>query len=530
VGQAGVRGGGGGAASAAACRPVAAHVGHSPGPDQARARIVRQVLIESVTLSACGGVVGIGIAYVATRTLLAMDPPGIPRIEQAGLDTGMLVYTLVLSVATGVIFGLAPVTHLSRADLNGPLKQAGWTGTPGRTSQRFRDSLAAAQMAFSLVLLIGALLLIRSFIELRRIDLGFTPSDALTVRITLPLSAYAKDADAIRIIRILTRRLGDLPGVRSVGATRLLPLTGTIGNWSITQEGRPKRPGENPNGDWQVVTPGYFESMGIKLVRGRSFTDSDDENAPIVAVINETMAARYWPGEDVIGKRFRVSGPSAPWISIIGIVGHVRHNAPTERPRAEMYVPHAQWAAAGASTRRAMTFVIRTSRDPMGVLPFVREAARSVDPNLPLSEVRMLDQIVSDAVSQARFTTGLLGLFAGLALTLATVGIYGLISLFIIRRRREIGIRMALGARRIEIIGMVLARGLTLVAIGTVIGLAAAAGLTRLVVSLLYGVSPLDPLTFAVVPSLLVTVAIFACLIPASRAARVNPVEALRHD
>jgi predicted permease len=270
--------------------------------------------------------------------------------------------------------------------------------------------------------------------------------------------------------------------------------------------------------------------MGIKLVRGRSFTDSDDENAPIVAVINETMAARYWPGEDVIGKRFRVSGPSAPWISIIGIVGHVRHNAPTERPRAEMYVPHAQWAAAGASTRRAMTFVIRTSGDAMGVLPFVREAAQSVDPNLPLSEVRTLDQIVSDAVSQARFTTGLLGLFAGLALTLATVGIYGLISLFIIRRRREIGIRMALGARRSEIIGMVLARGLTLVAIGTVIGLAAAAGLTRLVVSLLYGVSPLDPLTFAVVPSLLVTVAIFACLIPAGRAARVNPVEALRHD
>jgi ABC-type antimicrobial peptide transport system permease subunit len=195
-----------------------------------------------------------------------------------------------------------------------------------------------------------------------------------------------------------------------------------------------------------------------------------------------------------------------------------------------MYVPHAQWGAAGASTRRAMTFVIRTSRDAIGVLPFVREAAHSVDPNLPLSEVRTLDQIVSDAVSQARFTTGLLGLFAGLALTLATVGIYGLISLFIIRRRREIGIRMALGARRIEIIGMVLARGLTLVAIGAVIGLAAAAGLTRLVVGLLYGVSPLDPLTFAVVPSLLVTVAIFACLIPAARAARVNPVEALRHD
>jgi predicted permease len=385
-------------------------------------------------------------------------------------------------------------------------------------------------MALSVVLLIGALLLIRSFVELRRIDLGFDPSHALTVRVTLPPTTYVKDADAIRVIRTLRRQLSALPAVQAVGATRLLPLTGTIGNWSITQEGRTKQPGENPNGDWQVVTPGYFESMRMKLVRGRFLAESDDENAPIVTVINGTMAARYWPGEDAVGKRFRIGVDKAPWITIVGIVGQVRHNALTEKPRAEMYVPHAQWGAAGASTRRAMTFVIRTAEDPLSVLPLVRDAVRSVDPSLPLSEVRTLDRIAADALSQARFTTWLLGLFAGLALTLAAIGIYGLVSLLISRRRREIGIRMALGARSIEILAMVVRRGMTLAAVGVAIGLLAAAGVTRVIASLLYGVTPFDPFTFVAVAAILACVALLACAVPAGRAARLNPITALRQE
>jgi putative ABC transport system permease protein len=495
-----------------------------------RARIVRQLLAESVTISACGGAVGLAIASLAMRTLIAIRPAGIPRIDQAGLDANVLVFTIVISVAAGVVFGLAPATELSRADLNRPLKDGGWSGTTGRASQRFRDSLVVTQMAFSVVLLVGALLLIRSLAGLQRIDLGFVPAGALTVRVTLPPNAYARDVDAIRAIRVLRQRLGDLPGVQAVGATRLLPQTGTIGNWSITQEGRPKQPGENPNGDWQVVTPGYFESMGIRLVRGRSFADTDDEHAPIVAVISETMAARYWPGEDPIGNRFRVGGPAVPWITVVGLVGHVRHNTLTELPRAEMYVPHAQWGAAGASTRLAMTFVIRTNGDPVAALPFVREAVHAIDSNLPLSEVRTLDRVTGAALSQARFTTGLLGLFAVLAVALAAVGIYGLISLLMKRRRREMGIRMALGARWTEIVQMVLMRGMALAAVGVAAGLASAAAMTRLVANLLYGVTPLDPVTFASVPCVLFGVALLACLIPAVRAARLDPVAALRHD
>ena len=495
-----------------------------------RTRIVRQLLTESVLLSACGGAVGIGVADAAMRALIAARPPGIPRIEQMELDTGVLLFAVAVSLATAVFFGVAPAVELSRGDLNAPLKESGWTGSVGRTSQRFRDALAVTQVALSVILLIGALLLIRSLVGLRGIDLGFRPDGAMTARMTLPMPTYAKDADAIGTVRTLRRRIADLADVQAVGATRLVPLTGTIGNWSITQEDRPRRPGENPNGDWQVVTPGYFEAMGIPLVRGRFLAESDDEHAPIVALISETMAAKYWPGEDAIGKRFRAGGVERPWISIVGVVGHVRHNTLTERPRAEMYVPHAQWGLAGGSTRRAMTFVIRTGADPLRVLPRVREAVRAIDPNLPISEVARLDQITADALSEARFTTALLGLFGALALTLATVGIYGVISLLVARRRREIGIRMALGARSTTILGMVVARGIALVGVGVILGLAAASALTRVIANLLFGVTPLDPVTFAAVPCVLSFVALLACVIPARRAARLNPMTALRQE
>lgn len=495
-----------------------------------RGRIVQQLLTESLLLSGFGGAVGLGMAYLGMRTLLVLRPSGIPRIEQAGLHEGVLAFTLLLAMATGVLFGVAPALELSRVDLNRALKESGRAGTIGRASRRFRDSLVVMQMGFSVVLLIGALLLVRSFLELRRIDLGFNPRNALTFRIVPSSTSYAQDSDVIRAMRTLRQRLIDLPGVQAVGATRLLPLTRTIGDWSITLEGRQKAPGENPNGDWQVVTPGYFESMGMKLARGRFFAETDNENAPTVAVVNETMATRYWPREDPIGKRFRVNRETYPWITIVGVVGQVRHNAITEKPRAEMYVPHAQWGAAGGDTPRGMTFVIRTAADPLGVLPHVRETVRSVDPNLPLAEVRTLNQVTADALSQARFTALLLSLFAGLALTLATIGIYGVMSLLVARRRREIGIRMALGARSGSVLGMVVARGMTLVAVGVAIGLVAAAGLTRVVVSLLYGVTPLDPMTFTAVPAILASAAILACLIPAGRAARLNPVITLREE
>ena len=495
-----------------------------------RARIVRQLLTESVLLSLIGGAAGIALAFAGMRILVATHPAGIPRVDDVGLDVIVLLFTLLLTVITGVVFGLSPALELSSPDLNRSLKEGGRTGTVGRARQRFRDSLAVAQMAFSVVLLIGAVLLVRSFVELRRIDLGFSRDQALTVRTTLALSSYPNDTTVIGFYRALRQRLSELPGVLAVGATRLLPLTGTIGDWSITLEGKPRAPGDNPNGDWQVATPGYFESMRMKLVRGRFFTDADNEAAPIVAVINETMAKRYWPSEDAIGKRFHIGTAERPWITIVGIVGQVRHNAVTETPRAEMYVPHAQWTAAGASAPRGMTFVLRTAGDPLAVLGYVRQTVRLMDPNLPLADVQTLARVADNSLSQARFTTMLLGLFAALALALATIGIYGVISLLVTRRRQEIGIRIALGARPGSILSMVVRRGMTLAGVGVLLGLAGALMMTRALTSLLYGVTRFDALTFTVAPGILASVALLACLIPAGRAATVDPVIALREE
>ena len=495
-----------------------------------RGRIVQQLLTESTLLALIGGALGVALAAAGMRILVALRPEGIPRVADVGLDAPVLAFTLGLAVLTGILFGLAPALELSRPDLNRSLKEGGRTGSVGRGRQRFRDGLAVSQMAFSVVLLIGATLLVRSFLELRRIDLGFTERNALTARVTLPSTSYGTNADVVAFVETLRQRLAQLPGVRSVGATRLLPLTGTIGDWSITLEGRERRPEENPNGDWQVVTPGYFETMGMRLVRGRFFEDTDGPDAPIAAVINETMARRYWPNEDAVGKRFHLGTNPRPWITVVGIVGQVRHNALTESARAEMYVPHGQWPAAGAGARREMTYVIATPGDPLGVLGYVRQAVRTLDPSLPISDVQTLDDVAAGALAQARFTTLLLGLFAALALSLAAIGIYGVIALLVARRQQEIGIRMALGARPGAILGMVLGRGLALAGVGLGAGLIAAALLTSVVSSMLYGVTRFDPVTFILVPLILATVALAACLVPAGRAARMDPVAALREE
>jgi putative ABC transport system permease protein len=384
-------------------------------------------------------------------------------------------------------------------------------------------------MAFSVVLLIGAMLLVRSFIAMQQIDLGFNSRDALTFRLALPPSSYPESKDVIAFARNFRQQVERLPGVRSVGATRLLPLTGTIGDWSITLEGRVTARGENPNGDWQVVTPGYFETMGMKLVRGRTITDADREDAPIVAVVNESMAKRYWAG-DPIGKRFHIGSNAQPWITVVGVIAPVHHNAVVETPRDEMYVPHAQWAAAGANTPRGLTFVARTTGDALALVPFIRQTVRSFDPNLPLSDVRTLQRVVDNSLSQPRFTTLLLGFFAALALALAMIGIYGVISLLVTRRRQEVGIRMALGATSRSILQMVVKRGMTLAAVGVIIGLVGAVWVTRALTSLLYGIGRFDPVTFATAPLILAAVALVACAIPAMRAAAMDPVSALREE
>jgi putative ABC transport system permease protein len=494
----------------------------------ARGQVVRLLLTESVVLALMSSIFGLALAWGATRLLVTLRPAGLPRVENVALDGSVLLATAAIAVFTGLLFGLAPALQLSRPSLTNVLKDGGRSGTAGKSRQLVRRSLVVLQMASSVVLALGAGLLIRSLVELNRIDLGFNPSHALSAQLQLPATDYPQPANVVAFYRQLLERVSSLPGVTQAGAVRILPLARQIGDWSIVIEGRPRVAGENPNGDFQTATPGYFEAMNIPLVRGRFITAADREDAPLVAVINDTMASRYWPGEDAIGKRFIMGTDPKPWLTIVGIVRTVRHNAIVEPPRAEMYVPHAQIAQQIGGTPRAMGVVIRTLGDPLALAGGLRDAVRALDRNLPVSDIRSMDEVTATALSQPRFTTLLLGLFAALALALAAIGIYGTVSLLVAERTQEMGIRMALGAERGTILRLILGQGMLLASIGLAAGVAGAMFLTRLLASLVYGVGTLDPITFIVVPSVLAVVAAVACLAPAQRAASVDPVLTLR--
>ena len=495
-----------------------------------RTRVVGQLLTESAVLSTTGAVLGLAVAVAGMKLLEWLRPAGLPRIDEVGLSIPALAFTAGLALLTGVLFGLAPALQLSHTDLTGVLKEGGRGGTAGRARQRFRRGLVVLEMAFSVVLVVGAGLLIRSFIALNQVDLGFDDRNILTLRTSLPSATYAADGDVIAFYQRVLDQIEQQPGVEQAAAVRILPLSGHIGDWSITIEGKPTQPGENPNGDWQVVTPGYFETMGIRLAKGRTFTEQDRADAPLVAIINQTMADRYWPGEEVLGKRFSLGAQQPAMVTIVGVTQAVRHEAVLETPRQEMYLVHSQFPREVQFAPRGMTLVIKTASDPRAMAGPVREIIRQIDPNLPVAEVRSLSQVTSDALSQPRFTALLLGIFAAVALVLAAVGIYGTISLLVAQRAHEIGIRMALGANRASILGMILSQGMGLAAAGVAAGLAAAALLTRVMERLIYGVGRLDPVTFGLVPLVLGAVALAACATPARRAAALDPVETLRRE
>jgi putative ABC transport system permease protein len=496
----------------------------------ARRHLIGQLLLDSALLAALGGLVGFALARGGLQILTTLRPANLPRIENVGLDGSVLLFTTALSIVTGLLFGLVPALQLSRPDLVETLKDGGRGGTAGRSRHAIRRALVIGQLAFSVVLVVGAGLLIRSLFALQRIDLGFNPASVLTAQIQLPATDYPEPADVVRFYRTLTARLAEIPAVQAAGAVRILPLTRTIGDWSIVLEGRPHSREENPNGDFQACTPGYFRAMGLTLARGRLLDETDRENAPMSVVINETMAERYWPGQDALGRRFHMSTGDQPWLTIVGIVRNVRHNAVVEEPRAEMYLPHAQLPREIGYAPRSMTLVLRTETDPRAVVGALRETVRGLDRNLPIFDIRTMEDVTAAAVAQPRFTALLLGLFAGLALMLAAIGIYGTISLLVAERAQEIGIRMALGAGRRSILGWILRQGMILAGAGIAIGVAGALLLTRLLATLVYGVGTLDPLTFAMVPAFLSVVALAACVTPARRAASVDPVVALRRD
>ena len=493
-----------------------------------RGRLVRQLLAESTLLALGGAVVGAALAWTATRAVVALAPAGVPRLAEARVDAGVLAFATLVALATGLGFGLVPALALSRGDLAATLREGGRGGTAGPAQQRTQRTLATAQVALAVLLVVGSGLFLRSLAALRRVDLGFQPRGVLTARVALPAADYPDAAAQIAFYDALADGAARLPGVRAAAMTRLLPLTGTIGDWSITIEGRPANPRENPNGDWQVVTPGYFEAMGIGLVRGRTLSRADRAGTPPVAVVNRVMAERYWPGGDAVGRRFRLGSDERPWVTIVGVVDVVRHNAVLEAPRAEMYLTPAHFAAQAGSAPRAMTVVLRVAGDPLRVVAPLRATVRALDPNVPVADVQTLGTVVDTALAGPRFTTALLGAFAALALLVAAVGVHGLLALMVAQRAPELGIRLALGAGRGSIAALVLGHGVRVAGAGAALGLVGAAALSRTLGALVYGVRPLDPLTFLAVPALLVVVTVVACTVPAWRAARTDPRRVLR--
>ena len=494
-----------------------------------RAHIVRQLLTESVMLAIAGAAAGLAVAWAGLQIVITLRPANLPRIDETALDASVLGFTALLAILTGILFGLLPALQLSRPDVTGVLKDGGRSGTAGRSRQLARV-LMVLQLASSVVLALAAGLLIRSLIELNRIDLGFNPDHVLTAQLQVPATEYPQPADVVRFHRQVTERVAQIPGVRAAGSVRVLPLARPVGDWSIKIEGRPFIPEENPNGDFQAVTPGYFEAMQLRLIRGRLLTTADREGTQPVVVINETMADRYWPGDDAIGRQFHMGTDDKPWLTIVGTVGNVRHNAVVEEPRAEMYLAHAQLPEHIGGAPRGMTMVVKTDGNPLAVAGAVREAVRAIDRNLPISDIRTMDAVAASALAQPRFVTFLLALFAATALTLTAIGIYGTISLLVSERTQEMGIRLALGADRLMILKLVLEQGIVLTAIGLTAGLVGAVILTRTLSGLVYGVGTLDPMTFVAVPVLLSVIALLACVVPARRAASVDPITTLRQS
>jgi len=497
-----------------------------------RGRLLRQLTTESAVLTTTALVVGWPLAWAGVHLLARLDSTHLPLLAPVHLDVAMVLLSLGLTTITTVAFGLVPALRVHRRSLVEALRLVSGQSFIGRRHAGVQDVLVVAEVCLAVVLLIGAGLMMRSLVALNRIDLGFEPSHVLTMRVTLPERRYRSPQEVVDFYRELSERTRTLPGAVAAGTVRLLPLATTIGDWGLDVDGYEEWPGHTAKGDWQVVSDGAFEAMGTRLVRGRWFTAADASESELVAVVNETLARTYWPHVDAaVGGRIRIGSSERPWVRVVGVVADERHNSVTGSAKEKFYVPQSQWhrARQGDPIRDAF-LVVRTSGEPMALAGAVQGVLRTLDPNVPGTTPRAMTDVVAASLATPRFTGALLGTFAVVALTLAGVGIYGVLAYAVARRTRELGIRIALGARRAEVVRMVVTGGLRLAGIGVLLGLVVSLGLARVIRSLLFHVAPIDGVTFALVPLVLLVVAAAASAVPAIRAAWLDPLTALRTE
>jgi putative ABC transport system permease protein len=494
----------------------------------ASSRLARLLLTESVVLAVVGGVLGLLLAYWGTQLLVSASPTHIPRVIEIAVDLRVLGFTILLSFLTGILFGITPALQARRTDLNETLKEGGRSSSQGLGGYRMRKIFVVSQMALALVLLISAGLMIKSFLKLQQVDLGFNERNLLTMQVTLPRSKYNDGQTRAAFFQRAVDRIKALPGVEGAGAITNLPLSGANDSTSFIIEGREPSPdGKAPLTEYRSITPDYFRAMGIGLVKGRFFDETDQPNTSKVAIINESLARRFFGDQEPIGQRIGLSGPP-DWREIVGVVRDVRHYGPDNEPKPETYVPYNQNQASYLQYG-SMALVIR-GENPSNLVSGVRGEILAVDSSQPVYNAKSMEQVVADSVAQRRLDTLLLALLAGVALLLAAVGTYSVMAYTVAQRTHEMGVRMALGAQPRDVIKLVLGQALSLALIGVTIGLGAAFGLMRFVSGLLYGVSLADPVIYIGLALLLGAVAILASYFPARRATRVDPLSALRSE
>ena len=491
-------------------------------------RLLKQVFTESVVLALIGGAVGVVLALWGIESLKAIGAQTVPRLREVNVDVIVLGVTFAICVATGIIFGLSPGLASARPELTEALKEGGRRSTQGRRRNGLRNGLVIAEVALALVLLSAAGLLIKSFARIQNVNPGFNPRNALTFEVSLPKIQYPDDSSVVHFNNEAQRRIAALSGVQAAGFSTILPLAGTNSDWSFAIEGRPlNNNSPSPDEEKRQVSPDYFRALETPLIKGRFFTDADNADAPRVIIVNQAFAKKFWPNDDALGKRITFDDDpkkNPKWITIVGVVGDIHHFGLDIEPKPEMYVPFSQ------TPYFTTIYVVRSNQDLRGLLPAIRREIQAIDSAVPVANVRTFENLIADSVAPRRLSVVLLGVFAGVAVLLANVGIYGLMSFLVAQRTHEIGVRMALGAKRSDVLKLVLARSLKLISAGTVIGLIIAVMSTHTLRALLYSVSAFDAPTFVLVTILLAAVALVASYLPAMRASKADPMIALGHN